>query len=337
MKPNVFFFLLINGLLITAISSCESSSSKEMSNHEFDISEELVNENSLPTVEDLEQYKIHAYDFKREFCVYNSTSRKSKGPLPLVLVLHGGRGHMKNFARKTNWMRLAKKEGFIVAFLQAQKLCIELDGSIEKSNFWLTDEKKNQLCPNFKYHDDSDYLDLVMVELHKNYSIDFKRVYAAGFSNGMGYLMKKVLKKKPSRFAALGGAGSLTYRPYKGHTEMPVMMIIGQKDPRLTKHSQINAFPMVDQYSIFHDPTQRVCLSDLTAYLQVGKDDYDWKLDDEKMVLNFYPDVEHSRSFLKYMLIKDLTHRFPNGEELGKNLDGAVLLWNFFKQYKLEE
>jgi len=285
------------------------------------------------TIKDLKVLKVNVQGLERPMGVFCPDVEVAAERLPLVLVLHGGNGNYRNFAKKTNWMMLARKERFIVAFLQAQEVCLVRDGISETSNRWMTDLKKQYLCPSHTFVDDVIYIDAAIIAISKAFKVDTKRLYVAGFSNGMGYILQNLITQKSSVFAAMGGVGMMSPMPYTGHVEMPVMMIIGQKDSRMTARSGITEFAMDDQNSIFDDPTHKTCLKHLTDYLQVGKD-YDWSKADRKLTIDFYPNMENSQSYLKYIMIENLQHRFPNGKKIGRELDGAVLLWDFFKGYE---
>ena len=295
----------------------------------------IENSREKPTREDFDLIRFQVSGVDRMCGVYCPTHLGALEPRPLVLVLHGGGGNYRDFAKKTSWIQHSRKTGFVVAFLQAQELCLKSNGKRKTGNFWTTEAKKEQLCLGENYHNDSDYLDVVLAEIRGKYNIDSNRIYAAGFSNGMGYILQNVITRKPKVFAAVGGVGSMIYLPYKGSANMPVMMIIGQKDKRLAKYSNLNHFPMKDQYSIFHDETHRTCLNHLTTYLGVGRERYEWALDEHSLSIDFYPDASDSPSFLKYLMIRDLTHRFPHRSQFGYELDGATLLWNFFENKSL--
>jgi len=288
-----------------------------------------------PTVNDLNFYKVKVENLERSYALYYPEVSLEK-QVPLVLVLHGGRSNIRRFAKRTHWLRLAEKEKFAVAFLQAQEVCLLRKGVAETAPFWVTALKEKKLCPEASFVDDGLYIDQVLKALLMEFNIDKTLIYAAGFSNGMGLILQNLIVNRPQVFAAYGGVGSMIYLPYQGQVELPLMMIIGQKDKTLSAHSGVAEFDMENQNSVFNDPTHKTCFMHLKNYLQVG-DEYDWSVDDDTLTIDFYPNTNNTNSYLKYVMIKGLRHRFPNGKKIGMPLDGAVLLWDFFKNYKLEK
>jgi poly(hydroxyalkanoate) depolymerase family esterase len=128
--------------------------------------------------------------------LYVPSSYKPGTPVPLVVALHGCTQTADGFRQLTRWDTVAEAKGFIVAFAQQ-------------------DSNSNSFaCWNF-FQDASMHrsageparIDGVTSYVEQKYSIDPKRVYAAGLSAG-GAMASVMAATYPDVFAAIGiGSG----------------------------------------------------------------------------------------------------------------------------------
>ena len=119
---------------------------------------------------------------------------------PLVLAFHGGLGNPDLLEEQSGFSAKADKEGFIVVYPYGT-------GSFDKKlltwNTWNCcgyADKKNI--------NDVDFIKAVLKEIKAKYSIDEKRVYATGLSNGgmMCYLLACELPEQFAAVAPVAGA-----------------------------------------------------------------------------------------------------------------------------------
>lgn len=113
------------------------------------------------------------------------------GPLPLVVVLHGGGGNGAEMASMSGFDAEADLHGFVVAYP---------DGT-GKRRPWLETRGAGDLltwnaghcCGYAKAHhvDDVAFIRAVVADVERQHAVDPKRVYATGISNGamMSYLL----------------------------------------------------------------------------------------------------------------------------------------------------
>nr|MBC8496176.1 hypothetical protein [Chloroflexota bacterium] len=114
---------------------------------------------------------ISSGGFDRTFKLHIPPSYEHGSPIPLVLLFHGRGSNAFNAEQYLQFNPLADQEGFIVIYPQAT-------GS---PTTWedLPGESESGV-------DDIQFVDDLLVHLSSHLSIDAKRIYAAGFSNGGG-------------------------------------------------------------------------------------------------------------------------------------------------------
>ncbi len=109
---------------------------------------------------------------------------------PLVIVLHGGKGSGQKIAEQTAFPDKADKEGFIAVFP---------DGIDNTWNNGLIHEK----APDRDKIDDVAFIRALVTNLASRYSIDEKRIYATGVSNG-GMMANRLGCEMSDILAAIG-------------------------------------------------------------------------------------------------------------------------------------
>lgn len=147
-------------------------------------------------------------------------------PAPLVMLLHGytssGAGQESYFKLSA----LADEFGFIF---------VAPDGTVEKqgdkNRFWNAGEKN---CCNFQGStvNDSAYLKALIEALQNRYSIDSRRIFVSGHSNG-GFMSHRLAYDYPETIAAivaLNGAAPLGWNKPRPASPVNILHIHGTAD-----------------------------------------------------------------------------------------------------------
>ena len=150
-------------------------------------------------------------------------SSYSKGTsLPLVVLLHG---YGATGAMQESYMKfesVAETNKFILVYP---------DGTLDSSGrrFW---NATDACCDFLSAVPDEAYLLSVLKEMESNYSIDAKRIYFVGHSNG-GFMSYRMACKYPDRIAAiasLAGASFFKAADCGAKSSVSVLQVHGTKD-----------------------------------------------------------------------------------------------------------
>jgi polyhydroxybutyrate depolymerase len=162
----------------------------------------------------------------RYYLLHVPPAAPAAAPRPLVLVLHGGGGNPEGMAPLTGMDRLADREGFLVAYpagtgVFARKL--------------LTWNAGPACCGWARDHevDDVAFLRAVVADVGSRCSLDRRRVYATGMSNG-AMMCYRLAAEAGDLVAAVGPvAGAMLCPPPRPDAPaVPVLHIHSVDDPR---------------------------------------------------------------------------------------------------------
>ena len=183
-------------------------------------------------------------------------SSYSKGTsLPLVVLLHG---YGATGAMQESYMKfesVAETNKFILVYP---------DGTVDSSGrrFW---NATDACCDFFSAVADDVYLLSILKEMESSYSIDAKRIYFVGHSNG-GFMSYRMACKYPDRIAAiasLAGASYFKTTDCGAKSSVSVLQVHGTKDETiLYEGGQIlgtsypGAVASASQWATFNQCTQ---------------------------------------------------------------------------------
>jgi len=157
---------------------------------------------------------------EREALVYPSSRENPSGKVPLVLAFHGhggnARGAAKGFHFQDTWPEA------LVAYMQGipTKTRIDPQGRLPG---W-------QLAPGEAGDRDLKFVDAALQTLERKYSVDTRRVYATGFSNG-GFFVYLLWAQRPQVFAAFAPCAAVILEGVTLKEPRPLLHIAGMQDP----------------------------------------------------------------------------------------------------------
>ena len=158
----------------------------------------------------------------RAYSKFIPSSYSKDSSIPLVVLLHG---YGSTGAQQESYMKfesVAEKNKFILVYP---------DGTIDSvgRRFW---NATDACCSFFSQVDDDAYLLAILKEMESRYSIDAKRIYFVGHSNG-GFMSYRMACKHPDRIAAiasLAGASFFKAADCGAKSSVSVLQVHGTKD-----------------------------------------------------------------------------------------------------------
>jgi polyhydroxybutyrate depolymerase len=152
----------------------------------------------------------------RGYLMYLPSAYRAGRPAPLVLVFHGGGGRASGIAPHTGFSRLADREGFVTVYPDG------LQGRWNDGRGYAAT------------HDDVGFVRALLDTLERELSIDPRRIYATGISNGAMFSYRLACDL-PGVFAAVApvaGAMPVDLAPSCRHAEpVSVLAMQGTADP----------------------------------------------------------------------------------------------------------
>ncbi|MBO4801300.1 MAG: family 43 glycosylhydrolase [Bacteroidaceae bacterium] len=227
-----------------------------------------------------------------------------KGNCPLVVSLHGASGHSTD--RSPFRADIADKEGCIVVYPQGEPIYFPVFGGTV--NGWDASGEVNK---------DVEFLKAVIEDVASKYSINRKRIYCCGFSNGgmMTYALTNTCSDLFAAFASISGfpLNEFHFR-HTGARPVPFLHIHGKKDDFV-------------RYALMP-----VIVDEMVA--RIGANPVPKKTTvSGKYDKSIYEAAEGSFPYIYYE-INNMGHNDFTSDIESNN--SAQVMWDFFKQYTLD-
>jgi polyhydroxybutyrate depolymerase len=191
----------------------------------------------------------------RAYSKFVPSSYSKNSRVPLVLLLHG---YGSTGAQQESYMK------FVAVAEKNQFILVYPDGNTDSigRRFW---NATDACCNFFSQVDDDAYLLSILNEMESNYSIDAKRIYFVGHSNGgfMSYRMACRHSDRIAAIASLAGASYFKATDCGAKNSVSVLQVHGTNDEtilyeggQIFSNSYPSAFASVSQWATFNQCTQ---------------------------------------------------------------------------------
>lgn len=167
----------------------------------------------------------------RSYAVYAPASYTGREPVPVVIMLHGAGATGPGVIGETGWDKKSEQHGFLAVFPDAMRVDPAAPPSyLANPQLWNDGSGRGQSFLDGV--NDVKFLDLLVGDLAKKYSVDTKAVFLTGFSNGAS-LAFRAAATLPTRFAAIAPVAGPYWPPAKPDRgkAVPTLFIIGTADP----------------------------------------------------------------------------------------------------------
>ena len=245
--------------------------------------------------------------------------------VPLVILMHGGGGNGAQGQRAYGMDAVADREGFLVAYP---------NGTGNFGNL-LTWNAAN--CCSYAYEnnvDDVGFLRALVDELERTYSIDPRRIYATGMSNG-GMMTYRLGCQMADKLAAIAPvAGALNETSCTPSDPLPVIVFHGTDDQHVPYNGGVGPetlYPRVDEpvshaidFWVGRDQCVTTPVTETSPSGNITTDTYGGGVRGTEVVL---------------YTIRDGGHAWPGGagnpigDEPTQEISASELIWEFFERH----
>jgi|CXWL01.1.fsa_nt_gi polyhydroxybutyrate depolymerase len=167
---------------------------------------------------------------ERTYVVHIPAGYRPQTSAPVVIMLHGGGGTAKAAMWETEWTAKADKEGFLAVFPNAMARD-PAQPSHFSANPQLWNDGSERFYSGQAIVDDVGFIAALLDDLSARFSVDERRIFLTGFSNGasMSFFAGAQL---PDRIAAIAPvAGALWIDPPTLRHPVSLCYITGTADP----------------------------------------------------------------------------------------------------------
>lgn len=185
-----------------------------------------------------ESTRLLLYDgAERSYILYVPSGYDSSRPAPVIFAFHGGGGNAEIMIRTSGFNHIADEEGFLVVYP---------NGSGRREGKLLT--WNGGTCCGFAQEnnvDDVGFVRAILADLQFVATIDPKRMYATGMSNG-GIMSYRLACEAADLFAAIAPvAGTLNFAPCAPTENVSVIHFHGTDDGHLPYDGGVGAESLV--------------------------------------------------------------------------------------------
>jgi polyhydroxybutyrate depolymerase len=262
-------------------------------------------------------------NLQRSYILYTPQNFDASKPASVVFVFHGGGGNAENAIRMSNFNKVADENGFLVVYPNGTG---QLGDSLLTWNAGTCCgfAQRNQI-------DDIGFVRAILADLQSAISIDLKRVYATGMSNG-AMMSHRLACEAADIFAAVAPvSGTLNFSPCQPSARVSVIMFHGTADEHVPYNGGVGdqSLSQVDYVSVQDSVNFWVNFDQCQPEAQV----------------NAFEDVQHQvwsgcadSSSVELYTILGGKHAWPGsdgpgwvgGDEPTHSISATQLIWDFF-------
>lgn len=266
---------------------------------------------------------------EREYYVHVPLNYKEDSAVPVVFMLHGTSGDGEKFYNNSGWKEVGDAENILTVFPSSWHYKIIEDGETLNTTKWNIFPGAFEYYPGENPRDDIKFLRQIIIELKSKFTIDNNKIYLVGFSNG-GQMAFRCAVEMSDIFAAVVECAATystdtTLSPIRN---IPVAFQLGNEDDRyFSSPVKLSNFETaLNTISFFKN-----IVNVHTNSFQYQKS-YTISGDTNTVLIATYQPINQNenRTF-NMVLVKDLGHAYPNGENHW--MHGAVQHWNWLKQF----
>ncbi len=287
------------------------------------------------------EFTISVDGITREYIVHVPNTYTGASSVPVVIMCHGTAQSGDLFYNISGWKEVGDSLNILTVYPSALEYCVEEDGETTTTAKWNSFPGGFAFCPGQNLHDDVAFMRQMIAALEKQYHIDNKRIYMAGFSNGGQFSATCAIQMSDILAAVIsvGGGGSLprdtVYTPIR---QLPVMLMFGNKDGKLLKALGLPADASVPMgFDALYAAYPQLYFAQAKPFINdFGLDETNYTVSGDTnsvVTADFVGLSGNPNNVFKMVEVKGLEHEYPNG--INYPIRGAVYHWGWLKNYSL--
>jgi polyhydroxybutyrate depolymerase len=247
---------------------------------------------------------------------------------PMVIAMHGGMGNAYNMENQSGLSDKADADSFIVVYPEGLK------GGLLNMRTW----NAGWCCGFSSYSnvDDVGFISALLDSLIASYSIDTKRIYATGMSNG-GFMSYRLACELSQRIAAIAPvAASMSLHECSPDRPVPILHFHSYLDTNVPYEGGIGTSGPSDHYNPPADSVHNSWAS--VDNCEISNDTI---IDNEQYTLVKWTSCDCG-SEIHFYITHDGGHSWPGGnatptgDPVSVFLNASEIMWNFLRQYSLD-
>jgi polyhydroxybutyrate depolymerase len=169
-------------------------------------------------------------DLERHYLVHVPMRGDGKSPMAMVIMLHGGGGTAETAKASTGWIAKSDQEGFIIVFPEATRRDPSQPASfLRNPPVWNDGSGRG---PAWRRDaDDIGFINALIDDILARFTVDPKRIYVTGFSNGASMTFRVGMELSQRVAAIAPVSGILWVRDPAPLRPVPMLYLIGTRDP----------------------------------------------------------------------------------------------------------
>ena len=200
------------------------------------------------------EFTFNINNVERKALVFEPSQKSQK--IPMVFIFHGHGGNAKNASQKINFQHEFPEA--MVVFMQGipgtSGYVIDKKGLL---NGW-------QMFPNENGNRDVLFFDEVLKNLQNKFSIDERRIYLVGHSNGARFV-NVLWKERGEKIAAICSVAAQGGMMARNAKPVSIWMSMGKNDPLVPYATQKKSIPIVKK-NLQIDESSAVHNGDTTTF-----------------------------------------------------------------------
>lgn len=274
---------------------------------------------------------IESGDRKRQYIVHVPPKYDPERPAPVVLAFHGAAMTGSMMVKFTGLNETADREGFVVVYPSGTGT-----GSFLT---WNAGGFTGRMAENRP--DDVAFVSAMLDDLAKLLSIDQKRVYACGMSNG-GMMCYRLAAELSDRIAAIAPvAGTIAIDKSEPKRPVPVLHIHGRKDRIVPYEGPDAKFPAFMNFKSVENSVMtwvRIDHCEPEPEVEVISKEGD----DMKVVRKTYAGGKNETEVV-LVVLEEGGHTWPGRSAIvrfvgksSRSISANDLIWDFFRRHRLK-